>query len=73
MASLRKDLEAAGAGDVLVKGWNTWGIDAAKIACDYYDYLRNADSAANTYRGEYMAQYSWTDMTSGSLYQMSDK
>lgn len=72
LASLKKDLEAVNAEDVLVKGWNTWGIDAEKISCDYYDFLKNAGRASNTYRGEYMAQYSWAEMTSGSLYQMTD-
>ncbi len=73
LASLKKDLEAVGASDVLVKGWNTWGIDADKIACDYYDFLRNSGKMTDVYRGEYLAQYSWAEMTSGSLYQMTSE
>lgn len=73
LASLKKDLEAVGAGAVLVKGWNTWGVDTARIECDYYDFLRSGDKAEDSYRGEYMAQYSWAEMTSGSLYQMTNE
>lgn len=71
LASLRKDLEAVGAGAVLVKGWNTWGIDTDRIECDYYDFLRSEGKPQDAYRGEYMAQYSWAEMTSGTLYQMT--
>lgn len=71
LASLKKDLEAVGAGAVLVKGWNTWGIDTKRIECDYYDFLMSEGKAPDIYRGEYMAQYSWAEMTSGSLYQMT--
>lgn len=71
LASLRKDLEAVGAGEVLVKGWNTWGIDTDRIECDYYDFLRSEGKPQDAYRGEYMAQYSWAEMTSGTLYQMT--
>ena len=70
MSSLKKDLEAQGAEGVLVKGWNYWGIDADKISCDYYDYLRNRGKGKNSFQGEYMSQYSWAEMTSGRLYQM---
>lgn len=74
LASLRKDLEAAGAGDVLVKDWNVWGIDADKIDCDYYDYIHGEGKTLDgSYRGEYMAQYSWAELTGGSLYQMASE
>lgn len=72
LSSLKKDLEAVGAGDVLVKGWNVWGIDTTKVSCDYYDFLRN-EGESGTYAGEYLAQYSWAEMTSGTLYQMSSE
>lgn len=71
LASLKKDLEAVGAEEVLVKGWNTWGVDADLISCDYFDYLRDADNTTEAYLGEYMSQYSWAEMTSGNLYRMA--
>ena len=71
LASLKKDLEAVGADDVLVKGWNVWSIDIDKVSCDYFDFLSAGSNAPDMYRGEYMAQYSWAELTSGSLYQMT--
>ena len=73
LASLKSDLETIGAGDVIVKEWNTWSIDADKISCDYYDFLRNEGKTLDAYRGEYMSQYSWAEMTSGSLYRMTNE
>lgn len=68
MAALKNDLAALGADDILVKNWNTWGVDASKISCDYYDFLKKDRLAVNSFRGEYMAQYSWAEMTVGSLF-----
>lgn len=72
MAALKKDLSDAGFGNVLVKNWNTWGVDAAKVCCDYYDFLKRDSGAVNSFRGEYMAQYSWAEMTIGSLIDISE-
>ena len=71
MSSLRRDLEAVGASDILVKQWNTWAVNVEKISCDYYDFLEGDKKEQDRFRGEYMAQYSWAEMTSGSLYQLS--
>ena len=72
MGSLKKDLERVGAEDVLIKNWNIWGIDASKISCDYYDFLKKDSAAVNSFRGEYMAQYSWAEMTVGSLFDFTE-
>lgn len=73
MAALKKDLESVGAGDILVKMWNAWGIDVNKVSCDYYDYLKNGQDAANPFLGEYMSRYSWAEMTAGTLLDTSDE
>ena len=71
LSSLKKDLEKIGAGDVIVKYWNTWGIDTSKLTCDYYAFLKKDSEAVNSFRGEYMAQYSWAEMTVGRLYNIT--
>ena len=68
ISSLKKDLEQAGAGQVLVKSGNYWRVDTDRISCDYYDYLNDID---DMYNGEYMSQYSWAESTSGRLYQIA--
>ena len=68
---LRKELfdafKAAGCDDVLIRGWNKQGIRTELVSCDYYDWKRGLPYALNAYRGEYMAQYSWAELTNGAL------
>ena len=61
MGALKKDLEAVGAGDVLVKNWNLWGVDASKVQCDYYDFLEGKPEAVEKYNGQFMRQYAWSE------------
>ena len=72
MSSLKKDLAAVGAEDVISKMWNVWSINTDKINCDYYDFLRSDSSAINRFRGEYMSQYSWAEMTIGNLINLTE-
>jgi len=71
MAALRKDLAAVGAEEVLVKNWNSWSVDTNRVRCDFYDYLKAGPS--ESFRGEYMAQYSWAEMTTGVLFDLAEK
>ena len=72
MGALKKDLEKIGAGDVLVKNWNTWGIDTSKVECDYYNFLKTDGKEGNSFNGEYMSQYSWAEMTVGRLFGIAE-
>jgi two-component system LytT family response regulator len=64
---LRATLEEVGAADVLIRRWKTLAINCGKVKCDYYDYLRQSPDATGLYKGEYMKQYSWAEMTTGAL------
>ncbi|MBR4443849.1 MAG: response regulator [Clostridia bacterium] len=71
LRKLRKDLfdtfRAAGCDDVLIHEWNRQGIRTELVECDYYDWKRGLPSAINAYRGEYMEQYSWAELTHGTM------
>ncbi len=67
IAGLREDLAKIGAENVLVKGWNAYGVDCSLIDCDYLNYLKGDSVAINSFMGEYMIQYSWSEMTLGEL------
>ena len=67
IAGLRDALAGAGAEKILVKGWDSCGIDSTLVDCDYYDYLKGDSVAINSFMGEYMTQYSWSEMTLGEL------
>ena len=71
LRTLRKDLTdtftAAGCADVLINDWQRRGIRTDLVDCDYYDWKRGKPWAINAYRGEYMTQYNWAELTHGSL------
>lgn len=69
LKSLRKDLidivNEAGCGDVIIHQRGKMGIVPDKIECDYYDWCSGKQSAAGSYCGEYMMQYSWGNIREG--------
>ena len=67
MTRQKNTLANAGADDIIVKSRNTIRIKFELADCDYYEFLRGNLSAVNTYRGEYMVQYSWAEMTTAVL------
>ena len=64
---LQTSLENVGCGGIFVNQWGGCGIVPEQIDCDYYDWIAGKAYAINAYLGEYMAQYSWAEITNGSL------
>ena len=48
------------------------GIVPGKIKCDFFDYLSGTPQGINSYHGEYMQQYSWAEVTHGTLEMRKD-
>lgn len=67
IAEVRRVLSEAGAENIIVKTRNSIAINREAVDCDYYDFLRHVPYAVNSYRGEYMAQYSWAEITTVAL------
>ena len=71
---LRKDLtdtlSAVGSEDVLFSVRGGLGILPSRVQCDFFDYLADLPKGINAYHGEYMRQYSWAEITHGSLEMM---
>lgn len=65
---LRKTLETAGVGDVIVQSGYCYSVDVEKLDCDYYTYLQTGKPE---FYGEYMTQYSWAEETCGLLWEKS--
>ncbi len=61
-------LNAAGAGDIIVKTWGHLAVDTAKFTCDAYDYNAGKPYAINLFKGEYMANYSWAEDRCAEFY-----
>ncbi len=53
--------------DIILMQKGKTGVDAAKVSCDYYDFLEGKPGAINLYRGEFMSQYSWGEIMNAEL------
>lgn len=69
IADLKRTFSDVGAENVIIKTRNSIAVNREAVDCDYYDFLRHIPYAVNSYRGEYMAQYSWAEITTASLPQ----
>ena len=66
-SDLTATLSSIGQQEVLLKKRGQLAVDVTKLDCDYYNMLHGDVDALNTFYGSYMTQYSWAEMTLGSL------
>ncbi len=64
---IRKSFEDLGFASILLNNNDCYALDTNGIACDYFDYMNGKAKAKASFRGEYMSQYPWGEMTLGSL------
>lgn len=69
IAELKHVFSDVDAENVIIKTRNSIAINREAVDCDYYDFLKHIPYAVNSYRGEYMMQYSWAEITTVSLPQ----
>ena len=67
ISDLRHTFERLGVADAVVKRRGGVAISLRDEQCDYYSYLSGNPDAINRYRGEYMYQYSWAELTAAQL------
>ena len=65
---LRQSLAAIGQEELLIRRRGLLAIRADLVDCDYYRMLEGDMAAVNAYRGDYMRQYSWAELTAGTLF-----
>lgn len=68
VSDLQKTLREIGMEEVLIRRSSQMAVRPELLDCDYYRMLNGDMRAVNAYRGEYMSQYSWAELTRGSLY-----
>lgn len=73
ISSLRSTLREYGVEDILIKTWNNLALDVSKVKCDAYDFEKGDLVAINSFRGEYMANYSWAEFTAGYYTTMRER
>ena len=67
VVDLTKTLEKVNAKEIFIRRRNRYSVDKEKFDCDMYRFLIRDIDAINAYRGEYMSQYSWAELTRGML------
>lgn len=64
---LRNTLRSIGMEELLIRERRQLAVRCDMVDCDFYR-MRDGDSASvNAYRGEYMKQYSWAELTAARL------
>lgn len=66
--SLKNTLRSVGIEDILIKGRNVYSINLNNIKCDMKEYKDGNPKVINSFKGEYMMQYSWAEMSVGKFY-----
>lgn len=64
---LKRVLTGIGQEDVLIRKGSTLCVRPELLDCDYYKMLNGDMAALNRFRGTYMEQYTWAEMTKGVL------
>ena len=72
ITDLKRTLAEYGSEEIVIRRGRNLAVDVDRFDCDLYNFLRMDVSAINSYRGEYMTQYSWAEMTLGSLNSMKE-
>ena len=67
ISDLRATLVEIGMEDVLIRERRQIAVRRSLIDCDYYRMLEGDMTAVNSYRGEYMPEYSWAELTAARL------
>ena len=67
ISDLRHTLANIGQEDIVIRSRGQVAVMTDQVDCDYYRMLQGDMDAVNAYRGEYMSQYSWAELTAGQL------
>ena len=73
LGNLKKDLvdtlRQFGCSALIETGRNKIRVVPEVADCDYFDWYAGKPQAIAQYHGEYMAQYSWAELTNGDIYK----
>lgn len=64
---LKKTLDENGIGDIMETVNGQRRLVTENIACDYLDYMRDAQACRTLFKGAYMQNYSWGEVTLADL------
>lgn len=67
ISSMINSLKKYNLDNIVNKSFNSISVNKDMIDCDYYKFLQGDITAINSYHGEFMAQYSWSEFITGYL------
>lgn len=70
---LRNNLEEAGIEEIMLHHKHGKSIAKDKLECDYFLFLEGKPEGIDAFKGEYMSNYSWGEMTLGGLLNMEQR
>ena len=73
VGDVRNTLRGIGMEQVLIREKRQLALQRDLIDCDYYRMLEGDMAATNAFRGEYMLDYSWAELTNAKLHFHSAK
>lgn len=65
--TLQAELNAQGAGEILVQSRGVKRLDIEKFECDLYQLLNGDPGISQKYLGEYMSEYAWAEYRNAVL------
>lgn len=68
VSDLKTSLDRCGLGELLIRRSGVLAVRRELLDCDYYRMLDGDPAAVNSFDGQYMQQYPWSELTSGRLY-----
>ena len=72
-ADLRAVFASIGCEHMIIQQKGLLGLAIQEVDCDYYDYLNGKVPLEKLYHGEYMAQYSFAEVTNAELFAKTSK
>ena len=67
LSDLRATFKDIGMEDALIRHRGSIAVNRARFDCDFYRMQNGDMDAINAFRGEFMVQYSWAEVTAGML------
>lgn len=65
--NMNQTLKAAGIGHIVENNGTARRLLPSEVTCDLYDYLRNPETNVAKFRGSYLPEYSWGEITLAEL------
>ncbi|ULQ60455.1 response regulator [Brucepastera parasyntrophica] len=72
ISEMIRALNEAGAGDIIRRQHNSLSVIPDSVECDYYNFIKGDPHTIESFHDEYMVNYSWAEMTAGTLSRQKD-